>query len=190
MPPTAESPAKLNFFDQTADSLRTAFEGWGWPGFRTNQVLDWVYRKDATDPEKMTNLSIHDRQLLSERLVIGWGSISRRQVSSDGTIKILLTWPDGKNAESVMIPDGPRRTACVSSQVGCPVGCRFCASGLNGLMGNLAPGQIVEQVVTLNRLIAPAAKESATSYSWEWANPLQIMQMCYLPCGFCMTPSA
>src|SRR5512133_1533269 len=100
MPPTADSPVKLCFFDQTADSLAAAMEGWDWPRFRTDQVLDWVYRKDAADPQEMTNLSKRDRQFLGERMVIGSAAITRKQVSADGTIKVLLTWPDGKNAES------------------------------------------------------------------------------------------
>jgi 23S rRNA (adenine2503-C2)-methyltransferase len=82
-------------------------------------------------------------------------TVTKEQHSSDGTIKLLLTWPDGGTAETVMIPDGDRRTACVSSQVGCPVGCTFCASGINGVKGNLSAGQIVEQVYTFNRILTP-----------------------------------
>ena len=82
-------------------------------------------------------------------------AIARRQDSADGTQKLLLTWgDDGRtSAETVMIPDGDRRTACVSSQVGCPVGCRFCASGINGVKGNLTADQIVEQVFRLNQAV-------------------------------------
>jgi 23S rRNA (adenine2503-C2)-methyltransferase len=75
------------------------------------------------------------------------------QTSADGTQKLLLSWPGGATAETVMIPDGDRRTACISSQVGCPVGCKFCASGLNGVKGNLRADQIVEQVFRLNQLL-------------------------------------
>ena len=127
---------------------------WGWPAFRASQLIDWVYLKLVHDPRQMTNFSRLDRDLLAQRLAFAGGAITRRQTSSDGTDKILLTWPDGKNAEAVMIPDGDRRTACVSSQVGCPVGCRFCASGINGVQGNLSAGQIVEQIFTLNTLLA------------------------------------
>src|SRR3989337_2406580 len=102
----------------------------------------------------MTDLSKRDRQILAERVDFATGAIARQQDSNDGTLKLLLTWADGKNAEAVMIPDGDRRTACVSSQVGCPVGCKFCASGVNGVQGNLASGQIVEQIFVLNQLLA------------------------------------
>jgi 23S rRNA (adenine2503-C2)-methyltransferase len=77
----------------------------------------------------MTNLSKADRAALAERMSFATATISRNQLSNDGTRKLLLTWPGGAQAETVMIPDGDRRTACVSSQVGCPVGCKFCASG-------------------------------------------------------------
>ena len=77
-------------------------------------------------------------------------------------MKLLLRWPDGQLAETVMIPDLPRRTACISSQVGCPVGCRFCASGIGGSKGNLTAAQIVEQVFQLN-LAMGSANEAVTN---------------------------
>jgi 23S rRNA (adenine2503-C2)-methyltransferase len=128
---------------------------WGWPAFRASQVLDWVYKKLVAEPEKMSNLSKLDRERLQERVDFRTAAITRRQDSDDGTIKLLLTWPDGKSAETVMIPDADRRTACVSSQVGCPVGCKFCASGINGGLGNLSAGQIVEQIFVLNTILQP-----------------------------------
>jgi len=155
MPTDSETPARLNFFDCTPDSLRQLLGQWGWPAFRADQLLSWVYKNDVTDPDQMTNLTIADRRTLKDRLVITSAEITRRQVSADGTIKLLLTWPDSSSAESVMIPDGPRHTACLSCQVGCPVGCRFCASGLSGLSGNLSAGQIVEQLIALNQAIKP-----------------------------------
>jgi 23S rRNA (adenine2503-C2)-methyltransferase len=128
--------------------------GWGWPKFRAQQVRQWVYDKLVADPAQMTNLSARDRQLLAERVTFCTSDVTADQASSDGTRKLLLTWPTGAAAETVMIPDGDRRTACVSSQVGCPVGCKFCASGLNGVKGNLTAGQIVEQIFRLNLLLA------------------------------------
>lgn len=113
-------------------------------------MREWVYRQFCADPQKMTNLSKGDRVMLQERIKLASATIASNQLSNDGTRKLLLTWPDGAQAEAVMIPDGDRRTACVSSQVGCPVGCKFCASGLNGVKGNLSAGQIVEQIYQLN----------------------------------------
>jgi 23S rRNA (adenine2503-C2)-methyltransferase len=83
-----------------------------------------------------------------------------------------LTWDEGASAETVMIPDGDRRTACVSSQVGCPVGCKFCASGLNGVKGNLAPGQIVEQIYRLNELLNPAGQRITNVVFMGMGEPL------------------
>ena len=119
------------------------------------QIRQWVYEKVIADPAGMTNLSSRDRQTLGENVDFGTADIAANQLSADGTRKLLLTWPEGASAETVMIPDAERRTACVSSQVGCPVGCKFCASGLNGVKGNLSPGQIVEQIYRLNQLLHP-----------------------------------
>ncbi len=119
-------------------------------------MRDWVYRKGVFDPGQMTNLSKSDRKTLHENVNFFTSSITRRQDSSDGTQKLLLSWMHGSLAETVMIPDADRRTACVSSQVGCPVGCRFCASGIGGVKGSLSAGQIVEQIVRLNEILAPS----------------------------------
>ncbi len=156
MPSEKRAESMLSFFDQSAESLAESLRHWGWPEYRAAQVLDWVYRKGVADPKQMSNLPRSGREDLSHRLSIASASIACQQISNDGTIKLLLTWPDGRSAETVMIPDGPRRTACVSSQTGCPVGCKFCASGLNGLQGNLSPGQIVEQIFMLNQIMQPA----------------------------------
>jgi 23S rRNA (adenine2503-C2)-methyltransferase len=102
----------------------------------------------------MSNLSKLDRGKLAEFFDFQLGSILRRQTSSDGTEKLLIGWDGGATAEAVMIPDGPRRTACISSQVGCPVGCKFCASGLNGVKQSLTAGRIVQQIFLLNQMLA------------------------------------
>ena len=154
MPADAPLPTKIRFFGLTAAALDQEVPEWGWPRFRGKQLRDWVYRKLKPNPEAMTNLSAVDRQLLSQRAEFCTAQVTVHQKSSDGTQKLLLTWPNGASAETVMIPDGDRRTACVSSQVGCPVGCKFCASGINGVKGNLTADQIVEQVYQLNLTLA------------------------------------
>ena len=148
---------KVSFFGLTADGFDAVVVGWGWPKFRAQQVREWVYGRLVADPQLMTNLSKADRQLLADRVEFATATVTRQQASSDGTRKLLLTWPAGAKgeatAETVMIPDADRRTACVSSQVGCPVGCKFCASGINGVKGNLTAAQIVEQIFQLNRML-------------------------------------
>ncbi len=149
--PLLQSPS---FFDLPPREFDALVLRLGWPAFRAAQVRDWIYNKAVSDPQQMTNLPAHERTRLAEALVFSSACVTNQQDSGDGTIKILLTWPDGAIAETVMIPDGDRRTACVSSQVGCPVGCKFCASGIDGVKGNLSAGQIVEQVHTFNQILA------------------------------------
>jgi 23S rRNA (adenine2503-C2)-methyltransferase len=148
--PMSPEPPRLDFFAQDAVAFDAAVVEWGWPRFRAQQVRDWVYGKLVADPAAMTNLSMRDREALAARVTFASAAVATCQHSSDGTLKLLLTWPDGSNAETVMIPDADRRTACVSSQIGCPVGCKFCASGINGAKGNLSAAQIVEQIHQLN----------------------------------------
>ena len=156
MPLPFDSPARLAFFGEDAARLDQSVAAWGWPRFRGRQLREWVYGKLVTDPQLMTNLSARDRETVSHRAEFCTSELTASQLSGDGTRKLLLTWPGGNSAETVMIPDGDRRTACVSSQVGCPVGCKFCASGLNGVKGNLTAHQIVEQVYRLNLMLKPA----------------------------------
>jgi 23S rRNA (adenine2503-C2)-methyltransferase len=146
---------KINFFDLTERELDETVLSLGLPKFRAQQLRDWVYIKGVRDFEKMTNLSKTDRAFLSQHVSVCNSTIVQQQRSADGTIKLLLSWENGASAEIVMIPDGDRCTACVSSQVGCPVGCTFCASGMNGVKGNLSAGQIVEQIIALNEILAP-----------------------------------
>ncbi len=161
MPVDPSHLPKAEFFGLLPDEFHALVARWGWPKFRAKQVRDWVYQKMVTDPRSMTNLSKHDREKLLDTVNFESAQIIRRQDSNDGTRKLLLAWGTA-NAETVMIPDADRRTACVSSQVGCPVGCKFCASGLNGVKGNLTAGQIVEQIYALNRILS-AQQERITN---------------------------
>ncbi len=170
-----------HFFDHTPESLADLFEGWGLPKYRAAQVMDWVYAKGVAEPAKMTNLGQADRDMLAQRMRFLGGAVVKHQRATDGTQKLLVDWsldadalsqpsnplavlgnPLGSSAtqtECVMIPSDndssgrKRRTACISSQVGCPVGCKFCASGLGGLDGNLTTGQIVQQAWQLNQML-------------------------------------
>lgn len=122
----------------------------GMPSFASKQIVDWIYKKNTTTFDEMTNISKTKRELLSEQMFFRRSKCIKTQNASDGTVKKLLAWDDGtKQTETVMIPAKTRRTACVSSQVGCPVKCTFCASGMGGLEGSLDVGQIVEQVMEL-----------------------------------------
>ena len=150
----AERP---HIFDLTPAELGELVSGWGMPAFRANQILKWVYGKGVASPEGMANIAKADRQTIAEQLRIEAGRVIGSQLATDGVHKLLTEWPGEADnvagrSESVLIPADKRKTACVSSQIGCAVGCRFCASGLDGLAGNLSAGRIVEQVWQLGRL--------------------------------------
>jgi 23S rRNA (adenine2503-C2)-methyltransferase len=145
----------------------------GMPKFRAKQVMEWVYQKRATSFDTMTNLSKGDREKLAGQFDIFTSTVVRDLTAVDATRKLLLKWPavkeeepDGGLTECVMIPADDdhwdeegvrtavhRRTACLSTQVGCPVGCAFCASGMEGLKGNLTTGQVVEQALRLTHTL-------------------------------------
>jgi 23S rRNA (adenine2503-C2)-methyltransferase len=138
---------KPHLLDLTPNDLDAFVASIGEPPYRARQILEWTYVRGATSYDAMTNLSKNLRAQLAERFDLYTSTLLRRAASSDGTVKLLLQWPDGATSECVMIPAEDRRTACISSQVGCPAQCRFCASGLDGLERNLTTGQIVEQVL-------------------------------------------
>jgi 23S rRNA (adenine2503-C2)-methyltransferase len=157
-----------HIFDFTPDALRNQVRALGMPLFVADQVIDWLYQKGVADVDRMTNISVKNRQLLAEHFVFLSGVVVRHQLATDATQKLLIDWSGSLNSpgstllpvigdsdrqtECVMIPTTQRKTACVSSQIGCPVGCRFCASGIGGLDGNLRGGQIIEQVFRMGRL--------------------------------------
>lgn len=127
--------------------------------YRADQIVDWVYAKGADDFAEMTNLSKALRAWLGENAEIFRSRTQVESTAPDGTRKLLLSWPDETAVESVWIPAEGRHTACISSQVGCPVGCRFCASGVDGVVRNLTAGEIVEQSLRIARLVARSAVE-------------------------------
>lgn len=159
---TAPEPqsASPSLFDLTAESLAELVLAWGEPAYRATQVLEWAYSKDARSYEDMTNLPKTLRARLAIEMPMYESQTLQRQESTDGTIKLLLQWPDGATSECVLIPDGQRRTACISTQVGCPVRCVFCASGLEGLQRQLSTGQIVEQAMRIRQLCGQTTRLS------------------------------
>ena len=127
------------------------FQAQGEPAFRAKQLLEWVYIKGETDFAKMTNFSVEMRKKLVESLEISPMQLVKVQESDDGeTVKFLWQLFDGKLVESVLICSHERRTVCVSSQVGCPARCAFCASGQKGLFRNLEVSEIFAQVYITN----------------------------------------
>ena len=121
--------------------------------FRAKQIHNWIYAKSVSSIDEMTNLSKDFREKLKDIAVVTNTKIKVKQVSTDGTIKYLVEYPDGECVETVLMRFDNRAnlTACVSSQVGCAVNCSFCATGKGGFKRNLTAQEIVEQVLTIQR---------------------------------------
>lgn len=130
----------------------------GLPRYRAEQLLNWIYQRYATDIRQITEYSLELRNELGAVAYISSLDLVSRLVSSDGTEKFLFRLEDGETIESVLIPEEERLTLCISSQVGCAMGCRFCLTGSMGLVRNLDAGEIVDQVLSVNRLIGMTGK--------------------------------
>ncbi|MCA8928484.1 MAG: 23S rRNA (adenine(2503)-C(2))-methyltransferase RlmN [Alphaproteobacteria bacterium] len=146
-PPSAPAGSRVNLIGLDRQDLAEALAPVGVEGFRVRQIWQWLYHRGATDFEQMTNLSKAVRAVLAEHCAIVRPAVSLHQQSSDGTQKWLLRFPDGKEVESVHIPESDRGTLCVSSQVGCTLNCKFCHTGTQRWVRNLSPAEIVGQVM-------------------------------------------
>lgn len=140
---------KQNIRNLSVSEIKVAIEAFGEKGFRAKQIFEWLWKKNAASFEEMSNLSIPLRALLQEHFYIDKITVEDQQISSDRTIKCAFTIEEGKVVEGVLIPTTSRMTACISSQVGCSLACKFCATGKLKLMRNLTAGEIVDQVVHL-----------------------------------------
>ncbi len=134
----------------TKEELRDFFVNEGDKAFRGNQVYEWLWQKSAHVFEDMTNLSKETRTMLEENFVINHIRVDQMQRSNDGTIKNAVKLHDALTVESVLIPTSTRTTACVSSQVGCSLDCKFCATSRLKRMRNLNPDEIYDQVVIID----------------------------------------
>lgn len=139
--------ALQNIVGMGFEDLRSALCGLGLEPFRAKQVWSWIYCRGATDFAVMSNLAKPVREKLAENFVIGRPEVSALQLSEDGTRKWLVKFDDGQEVECVHIPEEDRGALCVSSQVGCPMGCAFCHTGTQKLVRNLTAGEIVGQVL-------------------------------------------
>jgi 23S rRNA (adenine2503-C2)-methyltransferase len=136
-----------NFYDLTLNELKTYLTGLGKERFRAEQLYRWVYQKGVTDFDGMTNISKDFREEVKKHLEFKLPQVTQQLDSVDGTRKFLMEVEGGKNVEAVLIPNGERLTLCVSSEVGCAMGCRFCFTAKMGLMRRLNAYEIVGQFV-------------------------------------------
>jgi 23S rRNA (adenine2503-C2)-methyltransferase len=160
MPDSIPAPAANSETDSRADprvelvgltrsELARELAGFGLPAFRAGQLWHWIYHRGVRDFAEMTTLSKDVRARLADHYVVGRPGLSRDQESVDGTRKWLVNFPDGSEAETVYIPEDGRGAACVSSQVGCTLTCKFCHTGTQKLVRNLTAAEIVGQVMVV-----------------------------------------
>ena len=144
--------SKINLYDLTYDDLEALLNEWGEPEYRAEQLYGWLYERRALHVDEMTNLPKDLRQQLKDHTSLGLLELATGQISSDGTRKRLYRLQDGQLIESVLMTyDDKRRTACISSQAGCAMGCVFCATGQMGFARNLTATEIFEQVMRFAR---------------------------------------
>ncbi|MFM7315312.1 MAG: 23S rRNA (adenine(2503)-C(2))-methyltransferase RlmN [bacterium] len=146
---------KPAWLEMTETSRTEWLKAVGQPAFRAGQISKWIVERRATSFEAMTDLPKALRDKLAEEFSVYSLNIIRRQESQDGTCKMLLEAPDGGTIECVLMPDDERVSVCISSQIGCGMGCVFCASGLGGLKRNLTTGEILQQVLILRNQLPP-----------------------------------
>jgi 23S rRNA (adenine2503-C2)-methyltransferase len=141
---------KIDIRSLSENQLIEFFEQKGFDSYRGKQVYEWIWKKSTYSFDEMTNLSKDLRLMLDSNFVINHIEVDKIQKSSDGTIKNAVKLFDDYTVESVLIPTDDRTTACVSSQVGCSLDCKFCATSKLKRMRNLNPDEIYDQVVTIN----------------------------------------
>jgi len=133
--------------------LRALAQHEGAPAYRGTQIAEWLYRRGARTLEEMASLPGELRARLESTYEVGRSSIVTEQISKDGTVKLLLSLHDGERIEAVGLPYADRVSCCVSTQVGCPIGCVFCATGQSGFTRSLEAGEIVDQVLTVQDVL-------------------------------------
>jgi 23S rRNA (adenine2503-C2)-methyltransferase len=149
---SSRSNGRPALYDLSLDELKALLASWGEPAYRAKQLWGWLYKRLPLTFDEMTDLPTRLRERLSAETVLHRLRVVAEQLSSDGeTRKLLLALPDNQMIESVLMGYEERRTACISSQAGCGMGCVFCATGQMGLLRNLTSGEIVEQVLFIER---------------------------------------
>jgi len=188
--------SKIRLSDLTQSQLEERFKELGQPKFRAAQVQEWLWRHLATSLDEMTNLSKDLRRVLSEHAVVGALDVADEQVSVDGTAKWAFVDDHGLKFEAVLIPDDDRRTVCISSQVGCAMGCAFCRTAQMGFVRNLTAGEIAQQVAHAKRYLARTGQPPLSNVVFmgmgepmqNLGNVLSACQILTMPKGMAMAP--
>lgn len=143
---------KERLFGKTLTELQNLVTELGLPKFAAKQIADWLYKKQVSSIDEMTNLSKKARDLLNEKYEYGLIEYTKVQESTDGTKKYLFPTVQNKFVETAMIPDRDRKTVCVSSQIGCKMGCLFCFTAKQGFQGQLSAAEIVNQIRSIDEV--------------------------------------
>lgn len=143
----------INLYGLTMEKLKNQMVQEGQKSFRAVQLYTWMYEKKATSFDEMSDISLRFREVLKEKYCLELPSIYLKQVSKDGTIKLLLQLSDGMKVECVLMRYEYGCSICVSSQVGCNMTCSFCSSGILGKQRNLLPEEMVGQILVMNNLL-------------------------------------
>ncbi|HSZ24361.1 MAG TPA: 23S rRNA (adenine(2503)-C(2))-methyltransferase RlmN [Cytophagaceae bacterium] len=188
--------SKKDIRKMSLEEIKTFFTLHGEQAFRASQVYKWLWQKSALHFDQMTNLSQKTRTLLNENFVIHSLSVHKKQISNDGTIKSSFRLYDGHLVEGVLIPADDRMTACISSQVGCSLTCKFCATGYMDRKRNLDPAEIYDQVVAIRNQAEEHYQKPLTNIVYmgmgepllNYANVLKSIEHITLPEGLNMSP--
>ena len=183
--------------DLTLEDLTQLFKELGEPAFRAKQVHQWLWQKGALSFEEMSNLPKSLREKLQENFNFHITTILTAQKSMDGTIKVAFQLHDGSKIEGVLIPTSSRTTACVSSQVGCSLDCKFCATGYLKRERNLTAAEIVDQVRLINQLAEENYGKKLDNIVYmgmgepllNYANVMRSVELITSPEGMGMSPS-
>ncbi len=146
---------KINLKALSKQELASFVKESGLPEFRAKQLLHWIYEKRVESIQEITEFSKELRERLAEKAYISNLEMLERNTAGDGTGKFLFGLEDGESIESVIIPEEERLTLCISSQAGCAMRCKFCLTGTMGLKRNLLPHEIVDQIISVGRMIGP-----------------------------------
>jgi 23S rRNA (adenine2503-C2)-methyltransferase len=177
-------------FGKTLDQLKEEVTAFGLPVFTAHQLTDWLYKKIITSFDDMTNISKSVRTQLAEKFELGLVPPSSVSISTDGTKKYLYPVKNNRFVEAAFIPEKDRATLCVSSQVGCRMGCRFCMTARQGFQSNLTAGEIVNQISSLperevlSNIVYMGMGEPLDNYQ----NVLQSLEILTSDWGFAMSP--
>lgn len=164
---------KLQLKGMTQGQLKELLSAWGEPSYRAGQIMDWLYQRAVSSFDEMTNLSKALRERLKAECSLEAVRLETRQESREGTVKYLFNLSDGQAIETVLMPHDYGNSVCVTTQVGCRMGCTFCASTIGGVARNCSVGEMLDQVVYVQRELLPRGERVSSVVLMGSGEPLE-----------------